>query len=408
MADKKKPPPANVEELKARLGLTKKQPVQQTSPGGGVPAPGRVSAPPPVIGAPGAKPPPGVAPPPFVQQQKAAPDMHRDPFSGDVGAEMARQSLVEGPKPEDQSVSVEDQKKIAKRARNMTIIISAAVGISCLFVGIFWGRGFSSRLIYNLSIEDGKKLYDIIQYSSKTLSDLKTKMVSAQQKANKTREVDYPLTMEMKNLAKGGGCAKDLSGNEKCILRLQDIANRSYNIYRPEIVQTLFTYASQWNELLNKMEEHAIKTKNDKPALDNAKEIIKKLLQTDYGIVFTKKTDPQTNEETVYGNIAIIAAPITEGDYVKGFKMQGDTGMPTVDKQLYRGGDLLASPEDWVIPLGAESKQGLIAKQKISHFIEYQKRLQSMIELANQMDTNQKSLLISIGEIASLDKKFAF
>jgi hypothetical protein len=88
--------------------------------------------------------------------------------------------------------------------------------------------------------------------------------------------------------------------------------------------------------------------------------------------------------------------------------MQGGTGWPTVDKQIYLTGDLSAEPEAWVIPMGQESKELVLIREQLSHFVEYQVRLQGMIDLANAMDQNQKSLLITIGEIASLDKQFAF
>ena len=395
MADEKKKPPSNVEELKARLGLLKKPDKTSKPPGpGGVPVPGVQ--------------PPGLSPPPFLQQQKPVVDASRDPFSKDAGTEYVRQSLLDGPKAEDMAVSIHDQKRIAARSRNLTIAIAAAVGIVCLLAGMFWGRGFSSRLIYNRSVDDGIDLYDIIQHSSKALSNIKTKMVGAQQKAGKNREPDYVLMKEMKELYKSQACKQVEEGKEICVLRLADLANRSYNIYKPDIVQTLFTYASQWNELLYLMKEHAARTKNDKSALDLAKGKIEMLVQTDYGVVFNSQRDPGTDQVTVFGNLAIIAAPIMgEGGTVTGFQMQGGTGYPTVEKQLYSSGDMAAEPEKWMVPLGPGSKEGVMAKAQIDHFIEYQKRLQIMIDLTTQMDQNQKSLLISIGEIASLDKQFA-
>ena len=415
MADEKKKPPSNVDELKARLGLLKKPDKISKPPGPGrpIPAPGFPGGQAPVPGGqapvPGVQP-PGVSPPPFLQEQqrKAAVDVHRDPFAREAGTEYVRQSLIEGPKAEDLSVSIDDQKKIAARFRNLTIAVAAAVGIICLLLGVFWGRGFSSRLIYNRSVDDGIDLYDIVQHSSKTLSGIKTRMVSAQQKARKNREADYVLMSDMRKLYKSQACQQEEGGREICVLRLSELANRSYNIYKPDIVQTLFTYSSQWNELFMRMKEHALRTKNDKPALDAAKGKIETLIKTDYGVVFNSQRDPGTDQVTVYGNLAIIAAPIIgEEGTVTGFQMQGGVGWPAIEKQLYSTGDLAAAPETWMVPLGPASKEGIMAKAQIDHFIEYQKRLQIMIDLTNQMDQNQKSLLISIGEIASLDKQFA-
>jgi len=402
LTNQKKPPPANVDELKARLGLVKKPGKPKASPGASPQAgPGPA--------APGIQGPPGVAPPPFLQAQKKKADMHRDPFARDVGTEYVRQSLVDGPRQDDLTISVEDQKKMARRSRIMTIIVAVAIGIACMILGVFWGRGFSSRLIYNLSVEDGKFLYGVLEHSSKTLSDIKAKIVSAQQKANKSRMADYKLMAELKALAKSEGCLSKGEPDEICVLRLADLANRSYNIYKPDIVQLLFTYSSQWNELFMKMKDHAYKTKNDKAALDQTQKKIEKLSIEDYGLVFTMKKDPQMDLDVLYGNLAIIEAPVIETDgTVSGFTLQGGVGYPGVDKTLYWGGDLAAEPEKWVVPLGPESKEGIIARTQMSHFIEYQIRLQVMIELANQMDMNQKALLMSIGEIASLDKQFAF
>jgi hypothetical protein len=384
----------------------KKPDAGQAKPGAGQARPAA-----PVVGGPalpGIKPPPGVAPPPFLQPQKKAADMHRDPFAKDVGTEYVRQSLVEGPRKDDLAVSIDDQKKIQSRARVMTIIVAVAVGIGCLLAGMFWGRGFSSRLIYNRSVDDGIVLYSILEYSSKTLTNVRTKLVSAQQKANSKREADFVMAKDLKTLAKSEACVTE-GEEELCVLRLADLANRSYNIYKPDIVQLLFTYSSQWNDMFNLLEEHATRTKNDQPALEQTAKTIEKMFSADYGVIFTSKTDPQTEMPVIYGNLAIISAPVMSKDgQVKGFQLQGGTGYPSVEKELYNAGDISAEPENWVIPLGPESLEGVIAMQKISHFVEYQKRLQVMIELANQMDQNQKALLMSLGEIASLDKQFAF
>lgn|GEM_PF-3202056 len=403
MADQKKAPPQSVDELKARLGLVKKGEAQK--PAGGAPQ----AAPPAGVVPPIIKGPAPVAPPPFLQPQKPQVDAHRDPFAKDaVGTEFVRRSLIEGPKAEDMAVSAEDQKKIIKKSRMLTALISAVVGIICLFVGIFWGRGFSSRLIYNRSIDDGKVIYEKIQFSSKLLSDIRTKLVTAQAKASKDREPDYGLLDKLKEIVKGQGCIQE-AGEEKCVLRLVDLANRSYNIYKADIVAMLFTYSSQWNDLLKKMDEHVIKTKNDQPALDEAKRKIEKLANTSYGIVFTKRQDADLGMEVVVGNLSIIAGTEYNKDKtVSGFKVQGGTGYPSVSKKIYLSGDLSAEPESWVIPMGQESKELVLIKEQLSHFMEYQARLQAMVELANAMDQNQKTLLISIGEIASLDKQLAF
>jgi hypothetical protein len=275
-------------------------------------------------------------------------------------------------------------------------------------VGVFWGRGFSSRLIYNRSVEDGKALYETIRFSSKMLSEVRTKLVSAQTKASKDRQADYVINDKLKEFVKSQGCVKE-GEKETCILRLVDLANRSYNIYKADIVAMLFTYSSQWNDLLKKIDDHVVRTKNDQPALDEAKKRIEKLAGIDYGIVFTKRQDNNLNMEAIIGNLAVIAGTnYSKEDVVTGFKMQGGPGYPTIDKQIYLAGDLTAEPEAWVIPMGQESKELVLLKGQISQFVEYQIRLQSLIDLANAMDQNQKSLLITIGEIASLDKQFAF
>jgi hypothetical protein len=414
LADQKKAPPANVDELKARLGLIKKPEAapqarpgaagqaRQAGPGAGIPGPGVP---------PGLKPPPGVSPPPFLQAQKKAADMHRDPFAKDIASDYTRQSLTEGPKTEDMAISIDDQKKVARKMRTVTIVICVVVGLIAMALGMVWGRGISSRLIYNKSVEDGKLLYDVLQYSSQRLSFIKTKLVSAQSKANQSRTVDFVLINELKAIVKAQGCEGKGDVNEKCVLRLADLANRSYQIYKPDIVQLLFTYSSQWNDFLIRLDDHVVRTLNDKPALEKTGAKVEALFKPEYGygLVFTRKMDTNWNQEFLFGNIAVVAKYVTDDQgMVKTMELQGGPGYPTIEKQLYQTGDMGAEPETWVIPLGQESLQGVIAFQQISHFIDYQTRLQKLIELGNSMDQNQKALLISIGEIASLDKQFAF
>ena len=416
MADQKKAPPANVDELKARLGLVKKPDAapqakpgsagqaRQGAPGAGIPGPGVP---------PGFKPPPGVSPPPFLQQQKKAADMHRDPFAKDIASDYARQSLVEGPKKEDMAISIDDQKKVAKKMRIFTVALCVVVGFIAMALGMVWGRGISSRLIYNKSVEDGQILYQSLEYSSQRLSYIRTKLVGAQSKANQSRTVDFALIEELRKLVKAQGCegAGKGEGNEKCVLRLADLANRSYQIYKPDIVQLLFTYSSQWNDFLIKLDDHVVRTENDKPALEKTGAKVEALFKPEYGyaLVFTRKMDTNWNQEFLFGNIAVVAKFVTDKEnMVSSMELQGGPGYPTIEKQLYQTGDLGAEPESWVVPLGQESLQGVIALQQISHFVDYQTRLQKLIELGNSMDQNQKALLISIGEIASLDKQFAF
>ena len=110
--DKKKPAGADIDDLKARLGLKK--------PGEGQPA---APAPPGMGGPPGVA--PGGAPPPaFMQQPQKPADVTKDPFAPQLGTEVQRPSLVGETRPSMETVSAEDQKAAGKRNALITAVVA--------------------------------------------------------------------------------------------------------------------------------------------------------------------------------------------------------------------------------------------------------------------------------------------
>ena len=101
--DKKKPAGADIDDLKARLGLKKGE-------AGGA-QPGAPGSPPGVGGPPGMGAPPGIgpggaAPPPAFMQQQRQVDVTKDPFAPSVGTEVKRPSLIGESRPSQMTVSV--------------------------------------------------------------------------------------------------------------------------------------------------------------------------------------------------------------------------------------------------------------------------------------------------------------
>lgn len=389
MADeKKKPAGADIDDLKARLGLKKPGEGAHAKPGAQVGAPGAIGAPPgmgprPVV--------PGPAAPPPAFMQPRPVDVTKDPFAAQMGGQIQRPSLIGEHRPSELAVTAEDQKAISRR----NVVVTAVVAVLCVGAGLAFGMmagsGCSQRKLLDLAIQDGNDLYGIVNDSSKKLSEMKKVVVSAQAKAAQM-EYDPNTTARLQDMTK-----KD---SPPPIL-LNQIAVRNYQLYTGETVPTLFTYAASWLRLYDLVHTHVLYSENDTDALKGWKGKFDKLVNQQYGVIFMK--EPYGEVQAVSANLVLVTEPFDPS--VKEYKIQFDEGMPvspdlSPEVFIEGAGDLSAEPEKWIMPIGGLSKLRLEEKAK-KRFENYQMRLKEIVELIDSMEKNQQYLINQLGTIAA-------
>jgi len=378
--DKKKPAGADIDDLKARLGLKK--------PGDGQPA----APAPPGMGAPPGVAPVGAPPPAFMQQPRKPADVTRDPFAPQLGAEVSRPSLVGETRPSMETVSAEDQKAASKRNALITFVVALlciAVGFG---IGTMLGNGCSQRKLRNLAVADGNDLYGLVQNGSKKLAEMKKAVVSAQGKAAKM-EYDADSVAKLKDHTKKDNPAP---------ISLSEVAKRNYQIYTGETVPVLFTYTSSWQELYALVRQHVARSENDKDALLAWKGKFEKVANSNYGIILAKEPFGEEAQALV-GNLVLVTQPFDPS--VTEYQIQFDEGTPVSEDfkpgvYLEGAGDIAAEPEKWILPLGQLSKLRLEEKAK-KRFESYNARLGDISDLIEAMEKNQQFLINQLGTIAA-------
>lgn len=382
--DKKKPAGADIDDLKARLGLKKDAGGAKPATPHGVQGPPGMGAPPGVV--------PGAAPPPAFMQQPKQVDVTKDPFAPSLGTEVQRPSLVGETRPSMETVTAEDQKAASKR----NAAITAVVAILCVGVGFgigtMLGNGCSQRKLRNLAVLDGSDLYGMVQNGSKRLAEIKKAVVASQGKAAKM-EFDAASLAQLKDQTK-----KD----NPPPINLSDVASRNYQIYTGETVPVLFTYTAAWKTLYEQVRSHVARSNNDKDALEAWKGKFENLAKSNYGIIFTKEPFGD-GPQVVAGNLVLVTQPFDPT--ISEYQIQFDVGTPVSEDfkpAIFTegAGDISTEPEKWIIPLGGLSKLRLEEKSK-KRMESYNQRLGEIAETIDGMEKNQQFLINQLGTIAA-------
>jgi len=414
LSDSKKPG-ADIDDLKAKLGLGGAAPQQQQggvpAPAGlpGAPAPGAPAHGAPVPGAPagvpapsvpqaggGAQAAPGGAPaPPFVQEQQQAEKAAaaaRDPFAATPEAQFRISQMPSPASYQDDGVPVSDAE--VGKSRKLLYIVLIACAIPIFGFGYYCGISFRSRLAYNLAIIDGRGVRATVKRVAKVFDGLHPQITQAHEKSTikggrkfDSQHIEY------------------ISANIKKNPFPPDVfSSKNYKVFEPMIVQNLFMYYNNWNILYERLKLHVGKTKNDQKAIEDAHENVKKLMQTHFGTVF------QMFQGQLVSAIVILGAS-GEKKGKPTYEIQSKTGSYPTERLLYMAEQeepVWQEPEKWVVPVDDRSRAGILSKASQSHFNEYASRLQQMAIQMKDMGETQRSLVSGLDEISQLETKFVF
>lgn len=341
---------------------------------------------------------PGAAPsaavPSFIQKQQEAErqqQISRDPFAASSAPTPAAAPAAASfaPPAVDTGPAFSDAQ--AGKSNKPLIIIAAVLGV------IFFGIGYGSGLAVNQRGMLNKVLRDawIVQYEMQQLRDkhgevqgmVNTALADARQKKFHKAHVDF--------------LSQKVNGNP---FDARLFTDRNYKTLNPLVVQMMANLHRNWGKLSALIAEHRAATDIDEKTLTVAGAEFKKLLQTNYGVIFSRNKEAGGQ---LQGNIVVLGA--SDGDKIK---IQTKAGSYTDERKLYNpeGADekLAESPAEYVIPIGAQSKKTILQNATQSHFIAYSARLEAIAKLLKIMEEEQTNMFGPLDDNCSREPVAAF
>jgi hypothetical protein len=318
-----------------------------------------------------------VAPPPFLQPKK--PDLSRDPFASVAPPPRAEvRPLV------DDGVPV-TSKEVGK-SKVLLYIVVASLVVPAFLAGNYCGRGIKDRILINKSIDDGQAIKKAVDKAASFLEELEPRLRSAVGLATKERKPD----MEFVRFIEEKKQERPLKANA--------FASKNYNLFKPAIVDNLFSYYNDFNILWDKLRIHAIRTRNDEKMILEGRGIAKEFATNDYALVFFRHKD------YIVGRIVIIdsSEQTKDGLYVK-YWVKEKMGQKPVPKEVYHGGPFEENLTK--VTIGLQKSEAMLV-EKVKPFREYLLRLKEMGGILNKLLKTQTLLKQDLEEIASMKHIF--
>jgi len=361
-----------------------------SKPGASLPGMGGVKA----AGLPGVGNAPKPVVPPFMQKaepEKAAAlspeQVSRDPFSN---ASLPAQrtsfvpdgALLGGAGDVGGAFSDDEAGKTSKPL----ILGGLILAMLCIGIGFMAKNAMYGRSILNISIRDALVIEYELKKAVKLFDETEGMIGAALQDAIKKKYNSDHIPFLTDNVKRNP-------------INPRIFTERNYKNFDAATVQWLSDYFNKWGQLYELIESHRRETKNDLKALKATGKEFTKLLQTNYGVVFSRDKN-----KGFLADLVIIGACADK----KGKNMcdvQVDTGTFGDARELINpnpGDDaLIDEPDGYVVPVGDHSKAGLLKNATQSHFKKYTTRLMKISELMKAMRDIQQNLMGQIAKICS-------
>ena len=375
--------PRNIKDFKARLGRKGAKPA-----GGGPPVPappGAGGGKPPVAPPPIGKKKKGVAPPPFGAKKKKA--TSADPFaasSAPVSKEREVRIVVDD--------SAVDNAEIGRKTRGKNTILISLGCILGLAIGIFCGAVNAERKLFNAAVEDGESIYNTVRESSESVNSAHRLLERAFRAARGAP--GRPPTIDAEAIAELRSMDVPLNANA--------FANKRYQAFRPQTVDSLFTYYNNVRDLWSRIERLTTMVHGEErlAQLSQAAEAANSVTTNQTGCAL------QMEEQQLTCVLGFIA-PNAENPAMQNVR-------PTLgsrqsqERTVFRGqDDLLTNPSNYVLPVNTRRSVGVLGEQA-TLFRGFLGQLQETMALSNSTRQVQGRLETSIGQVAALEPMFAF
>lgn len=420
--------PRDIKDLKARLGRT----MTPGQVGGSAPPGPGASVPPPAVGVqlpqpgarlPGGLPAPGapgasVPAPPFAQP--GAPSMRPQqpqarlpgalPAPSGAPPAAARPAAggpfdfaAAGPVAVEKKVKlvIDDsaikESELGRKGTTRNVIL---VGIGLLLgVAAGWGVGstWAENNQFKMAVRDGQDIYTRIDAVSKTLEvaqgHLRTAVEASQGGPGKQASVNYKAIEDLRAME------RPFSAGE--------FSRRRYLAFPTPVVDDLFEYYNNINQLWDKFELLANKTAGDRAreSLDKSAKAADELITTDFGLVLAKSGD-------VFVGGIVVARPKPpepgkepkEGEPVTMMVSSKDGGRE-VERTLFAGQkDFMEKYDGYVITIDKGRSMGTLGTAA-NLFGQFRGELVSTKGLMDRTVEVQGRLVKELGKVADLAKK---
>jgi len=296
----KKPGVRDISDLKARLGLKKS--------GGAAPAAGPKGAAIPPPGAPRAEAvpaPPGVAPPPGAEppppQQPPVPDASEDPF-GAMSAMASQQARTAAPDivvahDAGPAEKIEEGSAVAKYGKLLALII-IPLGLGWIMGGI--GQEAAS---FNETLDDAGLIEAKVKTVNSDLQNLRNVLYDNKvhgPQGNAFQTADSKLVEALESLA-----LTPLPD-----LQLEQIYNTKLYSMKPEVVNSVFIFVTEYQKLRQNIKAHVDQSKNDAKSLAGAEKRQKLVgAPSGYGVILDVPTADEAGKP-VAARFVELGAPV--------------------------------------------------------------------------------------------------
>jgi len=177
--------------------------------------------------------------------------------------------------------------------------------------------------------------------------------------------------------------------------------DRNYKNFEAATVEALNNYYDLWTVLYTDLGTHFRATENDDPELNATGAEATKLLEPNYGVVFTR--DEEGNGALI-GNLVVLGKT-EEKDGKIAAQVQYEVGTYGEERTLYNGpagdAEFSKNAETYVIAVEPQKEGGLLKDAAQPHFARYTARLKALTDLLAKMRTAQQTVKTAIDKVAA-------
>lgn len=376
--------PKNIKDFKARLGRKGAKPA-----GGAVPPPAAGGGAKPAVAPPAlGKKKKGIAPPPFGSPAKKKSAPTADPFaaaqSGSVNKEREVRIVLDD--------SAVDDAEIGRQKRGKNAILVTVGVLGGLAFGIVAGATNAERKLFNAAVEDGDAIYNTVVEASETVNSahrlLESAMTAARGGPGTTPSIDAESIAALRELE------VPLSANA--------FANKRYQAFTPQTVDSLFQYYNNVRELWNRIERLTTMAQGEErlELLNNAAAAASNISTNQTGCAL------QVDENQLTCVLGFMS-PNPSNPAMRNVRPTL-TSRQSQERTLFAGqNDLTENPTNYVLPINSRSSVGVLGQQA-SLFAEFSQQLRSTLALSTTTRQIQGRLETDVGQVAALEPGFAF
>lgn len=367
--------PKKVRDIRERLSRTTVEPPPPDLQEGGV------APPPSTLG--------GVAPPPGFVGGRAA--KRAGPFGGATSAGPATHQEVRIVVDEQAMATAHEDR--GRQARKLMLITGGAAALVGILLGVLSTAVTIDRREYNQAVRDGKAIYGGVRMAADQVAEAKRLLdrasATAKSRPGQGPSVDYEAIEKLRALPTPFTAA--------------DFAGLRYTKFNREIVNALFLYARQIDELWDGFDKLAgrVLPEARRAEINEAAQDETALTSSPTGCV------PMLGEGGFRCGLVYVDMPDSVDATTTKLQVRVNRGSRSFEKQIYTGQDLRQNASNYVILTNPEQSEGVLGQRR-NAFSAYRQGLADLSRLMNATLETQGALEKGLGAVAGLHEIASF